>query len=128
MMVTGSKMAPGYHMKNAWLVALIFTMQAVLLGAAPICDCVEPTQAPPADGCCTDEGHTCCSARSQPDEPSEPATVATSPTVQLLAVPTDTARPAIAHSRPALLELTSQSRPTGLWSAFVRAERAPPLS
>ena len=55
MMVTGSKMAPGYHMKNAWLVALIFTMQAVLLGAAPICDCVEPTQAPPADGCCTDE-------------------------------------------------------------------------
>ncbi len=116
-------------MRYTWLVATIFALQTVLLGAAPPCDCVAETQAPAVEDCCEDAGAPCCcTVSAQHDEPSRTATVTAAPSVQLIATPTGTVRPLVADSRPTYLKLTAEAHPTSLWSAFVRAERAPPLS
>jgi len=116
-------------MKYTWLVAAIFTLQTVLPGAAPPCDCVAETQAPAVNDCCEEAGGPCCcTVTTQHDEPSRTATVTAAPSVQLIATPTSTARPLVADSRPTSLKLTAEAHPTSLWSAVACAERAPPLS
>lgn len=114
--------------RHAWFVATIFAMQAVLLGAAPPCACEPPVQASEAVQCCQDDAHTCCTVSQRAEEKTDPATVTGTSTVQFVATPTGTVRPRIVQSQPTLLKLTAQPHPTGLWSEFIRAERAPPLS
>ena len=115
-------------MKKAWIVAIIFSLQTVLLSAAPLCECLLDEQVTVTSvHCCADEGAT-CSMTSLPDTEAEPAVTATSPTVQLVAAPSGMAIFAVSDSRPTSLKLTAEPHPTGLWSEYVCAERAPPLS
>jgi hypothetical protein len=114
--------------RGTWLVATIFALQSVLLGAAPPCDCAPPAPVTEAESCCAEEEHECCSVAQQSDEQNEPVTVAPTTTIQFIATPTGTAHPPAVHAESTLLKLTAQAHPTGLWSEFIRAERAPPLS
>lgn len=117
-------------MKKAWIVAIIFSLQTVLLGAAPICGCLNEAQTQALEvGCCAAEADTCscCGVLAQPDDSSVPAVAASSVTIHVTATPSGMTRIAISD-RPTSLKLTAEPHPTGLWSEFVCAERAPPLS
>jgi hypothetical protein len=119
-------------MRANWIVAIIFALQTVLLGAHSDCAC-HPTQVievavadceHPANSC-----DDCCCSIVAPQNPThEPATVGASPTISLAALPTGSVHPSVTLSRPTVLRLTAQDRPTDLWSALTCAERAPPLS
>ncbi len=109
------------------LVAVIFAVQTVLLGA-PACDCVTPVQQNAADRCPDAGGPCCCSIATAPDTASVPATVVTAPTVQLVATIAHRAELATHDYNPTSLRPVTDAHPASQWSAFVRAERAPPLS
>lgn len=116
-------------MKIILLVAIILSAQTVLPGAATDCECAPHQEAQlAASECCPVDGPTRCEMHAAPDATSEPATVVTSTTIQPVVAPTGTAMPAVEDSRATSLKLTAAAHPTGLWSARVCAERAPPLS
>ena len=116
-------------MKNTWLVAIIFSAQTVLLGAAPVCECVASAEAVLAEtDCCTEDGTNRCDMSAETETASEPGAVAVSPEVELVATPVGNAEPAAYQTRSISLSSTAEPHPTGLWSEFVCAERAPPLS
>lgn len=127
-MTTGQRNTAPITMRYSWLVAAIFTLQTVLLGA-PICDCIPQMQARQvAEHCAESEGPCCCSITTLPDKPSDPATVVTAPTVQFIATVTDAVRLAADEHNPTAFRPIADPHPSSQWSAFVCAERAPPLS